>query len=336
MNRPCHLPLFVQINYDEKNNSSTRSVAESFDEYSYKTMINDINRNICYHTWINTVNKKNKQWLEIGPGPYVCLGKMVLKNNPETYYWAVEVNKDALKKAKKIIKEYSNATIKFGYIDENYKDLPKDVDIILHEIFGVIASAEGVGKVLYHLMKKFPNAISIPQFAITYIVPLALKIDDVIKDSTLTINKKLIKCRIPFDSQLTEKQAILESFDFGNVSLEQSHNNKLKIKTNGELNVLGIYIWLSFGDIVTSSNCSIVGSSTNWANVGLILPYSLSVKKTQEIIIKSSVQLDSLRPTYYISVSYKKSTFEWNLTYDDLYGNYKYLHMINSKDILYI
>jgi hypothetical protein len=339
LNRPSHLPLCLK-QPEEKEQINAKSVAQSFSNSCYQLMSQDVERNKCYQKWIDMNHTSTTKWLEIGPGSEACLSLMVLKNNPNAVYHGIEVNKEALKHAKRILSPFPNATMQQGFLDEKFKVqqqlLPKDVDCILHEIFGVIASSEGVAKTLKLLKGIYPNAKFVPSFAESWIVPLEMSCSDVISDPLLNVHPNLFRCAIDFDKfQLCNEHALLERLDFSQeLELKQTHVTRCKMKRNGKLSVCGIFIKIGCVDseLCTSSNKSWPGHSSNWANIGLVLLEPISVKINQTLEITAVINLELNAPIYDIQLKTNhKTVCSWNLQYSDLYGKYKELHTYSSR-----
>jgi len=271
LRRPSCLPLAVQcVHIDSpaaSTSTSTRSVAEGFTSEAYASMTKDVHRNACYQAWIDSARQPGHGWLEIGPGSDACLALMVLAAHPDTSYCGIEVNKTAAHQASKRLRSYRRARIVRGFIDEHFKALPLSVDCILHEVFGTIASAEGIARTMVALRQRFPKAQSIPEAAATYMVPLALTADDVLKDPTLTINHKLIRGRLPFARRaLTSDHALLEWLDFrDSPELTQHHTTVCRVRCSGLLTAVGLYIWIGpasaagHGAMITSGDLGRLG-----------------------------------------------------------------------------
>lgn len=310
---------------------TTKNVAESFDSNCYRLMTSDTIRNKCYKLWIESCCKEELNWLEIGPGNDIALSKLLLDNYQYKNYYGIEVNKKAYTNAKKLLSKYKNTNICLGYLDEKYTNFPKQINVILHEIFGVIASSEGVAKTTNVLFKIYPDAISIPQLAITYIVPLEMLFDDIAKDETLTINPKIFRAAIPFKKcRLTETDGLLEFIELksGFINLQQTEITNCKINKDGTLNVLGLYIRIESNEIYTTSNKDIPNYSSNWTNVGILLSNPINVKKNKMLTIISNVDL-TVTPKYKITIKYEQYEFNYDLNYNDLYGKYEYLHTVH-------
>ena len=329
LERPIYLPMFIQ-RVDVSNTTNTRSVAESFNSRCYQSMTNDHQRVSTYKQWIDhTWNSNDQRWLEIGPGTDICLGKLLLDDHQDTYYTGIEINDQAYKSASMKLQKYKNASIHKGFLNESFNKLPVKVDVILHEILGVIASAEGVGLAMSYLKTKYPNAISIPEYVSTHLVLLDMRVSDIIKDLTLTINHKMFRGTIPFARcQISDDHAILEQLHMNNISLQQKHRSKCKIKRDGYMSVLGIYITLMTYDISTSSNSDDPNASANWANIGLVLPTSIQVKRNKIVTITSEIDIRSMEPNYTILLEYDNYKYQWHIRYGDLYGEYEYLHTV--------
>jgi len=333
LDRPSHLPLKIQL--PNINTSDTKSVAQSFEQSCYDLMTNDVNRTDSYRKWINDILLENNSdvWLEIGPGSNATLSLILLKQCPSAKYIGVEINKTAYLSAKKILKNYPNVQILNEFIDENFSlQRFKNVDYIFHEIFGIIASSEGVVQVMNTLMSQYPQAISIPSFAETYITLLDMSPEMILADPTLVINHKYFKCKIPFGTEieLSSTHAILERLDFSSIILNQTHKTTYQIKRDGTLTVLGIYILLSMNNFSTSSNSSLQNASTSWANLGIVLPKAIPVKLNQKIHIICKSYYDELKPMYEIFLEVGKNKLNWIINYDDIYGFYQDLHTIRE------
>lgn len=339
LNRSKCIPLQVDILVGDK--ISTQIVADSFVQSCYTLMTTDINRTNTYKLWIESTNGethyKDKDqsdiWLEIGPGSDACLAKIALDTYPGIEYIGIETNKFAYASAKKKLQNYSNVKLMKAYVDQNFTRSniqSKSVDYILHEIFGTIASSEGVGMVLNRIKELYPNSISIPSCAQTFIVPLELTYMDVINDPTLIITPNVIRCKIPFDQTEIANHAILEELEFDNIELEQTHKTKCVITRNGFISALGIYIMIGFNNIMTSSNQDKDNASTNWSNIGLILPNVVQVRRNQIVHIKSSIDITTVTPSYHVELIMGKDTYVFDINQNDLYGTYQELHTIHK------
>lgn len=340
LQRPNYLPLYIQI-YEEHVN--TKIVADTFSLECYNLMTNDKERVIAYNKWIdytwnqlnqlnqlNQVNQRQQRWLEIGPGNDICLSKLLLEPHNDVFYVGIETNKIAYKNAFKKLQKYKNAHIQNGFVNEfYYNNLPPNMDVVLHEILGVIGSSEGVGLVMSIIKNKYPNIISIPEKVTTHLVLLDLNVNDIINDNRLTINYKLFRGTIPFDKcQISDDHGILEVLNMTDIELLQTHQSKYKIKFDGFLSVIGIYINVTSYEIWTSSNKDDIHPSTNWANIGLVLSEKIAVKKNKMAYITSDIDIRSNEPKYNILLKYESYQYQWDICYSDLYGKYEYLHTI--------
>jgi len=218
--------------------------------------------------WIASTFKDGQRWLEVGPGADACLSKLLLEAHPAAHYWGVEVNKAAFKSSSLALKRFPNAVVINGVVDDNFRvghTYPANVDAILHEIFGIIASSEGVAKVLAKLRTVYPSAISVPESAQTYIVPLQLTADDLAKDPKLVIGHSSVRGTLAFlKCQLSDDCALLEDLDLNatSIPMHQRHISQCRITKDGTLNALGLYIKISSFGISTTSNSDIAGPTS--------------------------------------------------------------------------
>lgn len=266
-------------------------------------------------------------WLEVGPGSNACLAHILLEMRPEMDYLGIEVNRTALRAAKKSLQMYRNASVTYGFVGQCA--LPAQVEYILHEIFGTIASAEGIFCVMKTLTQRYPNATLVPDYAETRIVPLALNVRDIITDPTMTLSSKLFRGVIPFSAAALGGYGILEKLDLHELTESQQHRDKIIVTRDGALTCLGLYIVIGKEPCVSSGTDTEIPRATNWANIGLPLPVPLSVRKRDILVLSAESNINTM--DYHITLGYKGGTVDWHISASDLFGDYEYLHCIKGS-----
>ena len=121
--------------------------------------------------------------------------------------------------------------------------------------------------------------------------------------------------------------------------LQQKHKSKCHITKDGFLSVIGIYISLMTNNISTSSNSDYLNASTNWANIGLVLPTSITVKKNKIVLITSEIDIGTMEPNYIIMLEYENYKYQWYIKYSDLYVDplgWRFVrHLIKGTDHIF-
>ena len=302
-------------------------------------MTGDEERVEAYRAWIEAAWKQlrveGQKWLEVGPGRDACLSLLLLKAHPEAHYLGVEVNRLGCLGARRALASYRNAQVIEGFVGEaQMKKLPEGMNALLHEIFGFIASSEGVVATILALRRKYPGALSVPEMASTYLVPLEIRAEDVVKDPSLLMSHCEFRTRLPFAAtQLTSEHALLEVLDFrpeGKLEASQRQRRECRIERDGFLTVLGIYIVLKGWDWSLSSNASHEHAASSWCNLALVLPHPWPVKRGRILSVRCEAELSSAKPTYRIELSYERRQQRWDLDCDMLYGGYRYLHQLRD------
>lgn len=328
--RPNYLPMDVKLvkPVKAKNKVDTaREIAESFTQSCYDNMSKDSKRVQAYKSWINSEYQPNMYYLEIGPGANACLALLLLVPHPKAHYVGIEINKDALHGARRTLKDYENAKVFQGFVGSC--PLPTQTDCIIQELFGVIASAEGLFNVIETLSLRYPEAVMIPSYAETRMVPLDISIDNIILDPTLTVAQKIFRAKIPFgDAHALSSSAILETLDMvGGLAEHQRHHTELRFSRSGKLTCIGLYIIVRHGDIyITSRADDNDNYASNWANVGVALDSPIDV--TQHSVLQMTSVVDLRRMIYTISLRYKDYCETWTINTADLFGDYRYLHTV--------
>lgn len=141
-------PLKIQIPEEEYN---PRDVALSFSSECYDELTFDECRTSSYAKWIceelspseelPISEKGESKWLEIGPGSNATLSLILLNESEKVEYFGFEINPGALKRCRKILKPFRNVHLFNAFVnsDFNFKKYLKNIDFVLHEIFGVVA-----------------------------------------------------------------------------------------------------------------------------------------------------------------------------------------------------
>jgi hypothetical protein len=347
---------------------NTDTICQSYNEATYSRMNSDTPRNDSYTTAINNSQINNTQiHMDIGCGANALLTTQILKRHKSCI--AIEINQKAAHTANRNIREMLTADMTYQIINETAASTTVIKAIIaegkptikaFHEIFGYLASSEGIVKLTQDLRNKLPTKITlemIPAHMATFCTPIELNIED---------KHLLIGCKFPNPQtiliapgklnlklcSLTKTHHILEQFDLNNLTSPlQSQTSTLTIDKKGTLNALGCYIVIDFGPEYAGrrftnqskiprldhtetkprgpSTNSLAGDPNcgkNWHNMVLTLQNTHKAKPGDQVTI-SSTSDSTHTPTYTFQITHRReektiSTEQINLCFSDLYPTY--------------
>lgn len=139
-----------------------RSICDRYTDDIYEKMKNDNERTAAYEAAI-TKAAPGRVCLDVGTGALALLALVAARAGAKHVY-AVEANMEAAQAARAAVAEAGMAervTILDGYSTD--VTLPEPVDLLMHEIFGEIAGAEGVVAAIADATKRHmrPSALAI-------------------------------------------------------------------------------------------------------------------------------------------------------------------------------
>jgi hypothetical protein len=347
---------------------NTDTICQAYNEATYSRMNSDTPRNDTYTTAIKNSQISNAQaHMDIGCGANALLTTQILKRHKNCI--AIEINQEAAHIAKRNIREMLTADMTCQIINETAASTTVIKAIIaegkpaikaFHEIFGYLASSEGIVKTTQDIRNKLPTKITlemIPAHMATFCTPIELNIED---------KHLLIGCKFPNPQtiliapgklnleicSLTKTHHTLEQFDLNNLTNpRQSQTSTHTIHKNGTLNALGCYIVIDFGSEYAGrrfknqskiprldhaetrlrgpSTNSFAGDSNcgkNWHNMVLTLQNTHKAEPGDQITI-SSTSDSTHTPTYTFQITHKRKEIIINeehihLGFSDLYPTY--------------
>jgi hypothetical protein len=243
---------------------TTDTICQSYSEATYSRMNSDTPRNDAYTIAIKNSPIDNTQTqMDIGCGATALLTTQILKRHRNCI--AIEINQQAAYTANRLIKDMLTPDMTYQIINETAAS-PTVIKAIIergkptikafHEIFGYLASSEGIVKITQDIRNKLPTTITlemIPAHMATFCTPIELNIEA----------KHLLEgCKFPNPQtiltapgklnldlcSLTKTHHTLEQFDLNNLTNPlQSQTSTLTISKEGILNALGCYIAIDFG-----------------------------------------------------------------------------------------
>lgn len=180
--------------------TTTQSICTNYSGEGYGSMNQDVARNKFFQEAIKFAKSRVSKgtWLEIGCGASALLTKMAVDSGATIV--AIEGNAESAAIASRLLKETNGSTpgqgrVVTGFAGANLGASETFV-VVLFEIFGFIASVEGVVAALmavrgaYHL---HPCVASVPSRALTRIVPVDVDIELLARDcATIYVGRKLL------------------------------------------------------------------------------------------------------------------------------------------------
>jgi hypothetical protein len=333
---------------------TTLSVCDYYTAAVYEKMKYDKVRNHGYLYGIEQINcmsPTNSVWLDLGCGQFLVLSLMVVAETKSMVY-AFEVNKKAAdyatRKAKNMtfepgagIQVFTGASTDPAVM-EKFKCKLKtlnfpDVNVIF-ELFGHIASSEGV----WHTMLKLKQSLSntkctfVPAICSTLATPVYVHGTPAGKLVLLPLSRSLHECK--FD-RLSQGMLRFELINFNDPlhiyekSGVQENILDFSVHCKGEFNALGCFIRVDIDVNSDETTKSIILSeqptqhatqpsfmrssrnmlapvkhfsnipgdmhvANNWMNAMVMLEHPVAVEKGDRIIVNSYVNIMSELPTY--------------------------------------
>ena len=130
-------------------------LCEEYDEDMFHEMDTDVHRNAAYARAFAAVPVNQTRWLEIGCGAAATLTRLALTHGPrKLHVTAFEVNAESAAAAASLVRQEHGDRVNIivgRSTDHALLPPPRQrFDVLLHEVFGVFATSEGVAQMLAH------------------------------------------------------------------------------------------------------------------------------------------------------------------------------------------
>ena len=294
--------------------------ARSYDVSSTVTMESDQDRIGFYREALKRV-ARGKTVLDIGTGDHGILAQLALEAGAK-YVYAVEIREGAAKNAQQTLDccwpgkatVFTTNVAKLHRRDRALLDALREVDIVVHEVFGTIASEEGIVQIFRSVLKnRLPRVeiLSVPQRAETLISP-ATRPEDLLSGVT-NADGSLWQgyAENSQKAQLADPQAaeVIE-FERQESVLQSSQVRTLCFvtKRSGRWDCLHLQLRLSSsGESLRSE-----GPTTNWEDVYVTLEKPTNLKKGVQVrmAVTSVYDEDSCRYVVKIEEQGQVLTFD--------------------------
>lgn len=288
--------------------------ARSYDVSSTVTMESDQDRIGFYRESLNKV-ARGKVVLDIGTGDHGILAQLALQAGAK-YVYAVEIREGAAKNAQQTLDRLhpGKATVfkanitKLHRRDKALLDALREVDIVVHEVFGTIASEEGIVQIFQSVLQsRLPRTEirSVPQRAETLISPVTRP--KVLIRGVTNADGSLWQgyAENSQSAQLADPQAaeVIE-FEQQESVLQSSQRQTLSFtaKRSGTWDSLHLQLGLSSsGESLRSE-----GPTTNWEDIYVTLQKPTNLKKGEAIkmTVESIYEIDAC--SYVVAVEEPK------------------------------
>lgn len=332
-----------------------------YDEILYYTLTHDYERNRQYFRSFEK-KVKDKVVLDVGTGKDAVLARMCVQAGAKKVF-AIELLESSYKSALRKIAE-EGLTDKIEIIHGNALDieLTVKIDVIVSEIFGSIAGAEGAVPILNSVRKKMlqPGGLCLPYRCITKMAVTSLP-ETFLRNLSFSdmaakyVEKVFVERGRQFDlrvciknlgpSHINSTEGIFEDLDFseGEVSLGATLESTLVIKETKKID--GFVLWLDL-EIDEEFDFTTLFVQSSWVPVYVPAFYpGIEARKGDVFRVKSSRQIsgNNLNSDYLIKGDvlrdnvvilsfeyklphfdngFKKSIFYEKLFYED--GSVKY------------
>eukprot|EP00658_Telonema_sp_P-2_P024898 TRINITY_DN20017_c0_g1_i1.p1 TRINITY_DN20017_c0_g1~~TRINITY_DN20017_c0_g1_i1.p1 ORF type:complete len:340 (-),score=91.02 TRINITY_DN20017_c0_g1_i1:277-1296(-) len=284
---------------------SSKTLCSGYDVDCYETMRDDTCRTEAYRTAL-AQHSEGRVVLDIGTGALALLAIMAAECGAERVY-AVETNQEAAIAARQAVQErgmQTVITVVEGYSTEI--SLPEKVDLIVHEIFGEIASSEGAAHVLEDAFNRHAKdgAISVPLRARTYIAAAEFPAEEYWAqlDHPMLVDPRATSLKLwnfP-PHQVLSEFVVLEEMVFGRgmIRMEQQLDSVgLKLNRTGDLGGFVMYITVSFEAQDSEEINSWTSEDGHWASVYVLFP-GVHVCEGDTALLSAQVDIRTQAPSY--------------------------------------
>jgi hypothetical protein len=236
---------------------------------------------------------EGKVVLDIGTGDHGILAQIAIEAGAKHVY-AVEIREAASKNAQKTLDKLfpGKATVfhrdlaKLTHRDKDVLDALGQVEVVVHEVFGTIASEEGIVQIFSNLLQTRRDlggpvdVISVPQAAETLIAPVtrptlkgASRNNADLDEGEVQLWQGYASAENAAESRFDEPQSVeLIKFDQCPTlpNVWQSAESVFYAQRGGQWNGLHLQLRLKSGRDVTSLTSG--GETTNWEDVYVTVP----------------------------------------------------------------
>jgi protein arginine N-methyltransferase 1 len=264
--------------------------ARSYDASSTVTMESDQERVGFYRAALAKV-ARGKVVMDIGTGDHGILAQLALEAGAKHVY-AVEIREGAAKSARETLDRLhpGKATVfranvaKLHRREKQLLEALQEVDIIVHEVFGTIASEEGIVQIFQSVLKsRLPQegVMSVPQRAETLLSPVTRPQE--LARGVTNADESLWQgyAEDARKAQLAAPQPA-EVIEFEKASVQQkSQKQRLRFtaKRAGTWDALHLQLGLSSsGELLRSE-----GPTTNWEDIYVTLTQPTKLKKGESV-----------------------------------------------------
>ena len=249
-------------------------LCDEYEPTDFEAMDDDHNRNAAYARAFAAVAPRRTRWLEIGCGASATLTLLALRHGPRhAHITAFEVSRPSAASAVRRLQAEECADGRVSIVvarstQPNHEELlpphGRRFDVLIHEVFGVVASSEGCAPMLEHarthyltLPRRPPRSLAalcattkagalgkaarrrppardatttIPYRAATFFVPCELRAESLDAAETVYCDRSeaptvlLMPCAPLDEIALSRASAVLEDHRFGASSNSRSHS----------------------------------------------------------------------------------------------------------------
>lgn len=152
-------------------------IEETFSPFVYELMNQDKARNDAYaDVLVRSDALRGKRVLDIGTGATLTLSMMAMAGRPARID-AIEAKRSSFEEATAFLKKQSRSDRECVHLHHGFSSdvtLPERAEVLIHELIGTIASAEGVAVILADAQERLltPDARIYPMLQETRLVPV--------------------------------------------------------------------------------------------------------------------------------------------------------------------
>lgn len=264
--------------------SGLAEVLATYDDEGYTSMNLDTNRNKAYQLAVSAAVKVAKclRWLEVGCGSSATLTRMVLSIPGAACSIAcIEGNVKSAADAERVLQSlYPGARWRVvpgmsadpAVLHAALKPMSKPCQAVLHEVFGFLASSEGIAHIVADIQDKFASEevqalpLFVPCLAASFYAPTSLSLTHVKRNGDIYVSSNfLLVTKFPIRQACLTDVVLgmdrcppcgcIEYLDFRNPAREQMQQERtgsFRVNRTADFNSLTTFVWAGFASLSRS------------------------------------------------------------------------------------
>ena len=294
--------------------ATPRSLCERYNDENYESLRDDETRTGAYLCAIAAA-APGRVCLDIGTGALALLAIAAARAGAKRVF-AVEANSKAAEEARRAILVeglQSIITVVEGFSTDIVLPSEEPVDLLIHEIIGEVAGAEGVYAAIADARLRHCGGLpvaSVPARAVSWVVPSEWPSAEYFEAQPIPLlappgSRALLLPALPAALRLAAPRVFEDlGFTASGCAPLQEHSLEFDVSRAGLLRGLSIWIEIFVADAdATTAEISSAEEASRWSNVFLLLPQPIPVRCGAKLLVATRAAVGGAQPNYVFDVA---------------------------------